>query len=46
MRGAHHARYLPDPSGFLSAGVDQVSADINENLTDPFGETDLAPSPA
>jgi AraC-like DNA-binding protein len=34
--------YLPDPSGFMSAGINQVLAYINENLTEPFGETDLA----
>ena len=36
------AGYLPDPSGFMSAGINQVLAYINENLTEPFGETDLA----
>jgi AraC-like DNA-binding protein len=34
--------YLPDPSGFMSAGINQVLAYINNNLTEPFSETDLA----
>ena len=36
------AGYLPDPSGFMSAGINQALAYINENLTEPFSETDLA----
>jgi hypothetical protein len=36
------AGYLPDPSGFMSAGINQVLAYINDNLTERFSETDLA----
>ena len=36
------ASYLPDPSGFMSAGINQALAWINDNLTEPFAETDLA----
>ena len=34
--------YLPDPSGFMSAGVNKALAFINANLTDDFSEDDLA----
>lgn len=34
--------YLPDPSGFMSAGVNKALAFINDNLTEDFGEADLA----
>jgi AraC-like DNA-binding protein len=34
--------YLPDPSGFMSAGINEALAYINANLTEPFSETDLA----
>lgn len=36
------ATYLPDPSGFMSAGINAALAYINRNLTEPFGERDLA----
>ena len=36
------ASYLPDPSGFMSAGINEALAWINRNLTEPFGEGDLA----
>ena len=36
------ARYLPDPSGFMSAGVNKALAYINLHLTEPFSEGDLA----
>ena len=36
------ASYLPDPSGYMSAGMNKVIAFIRENLTQPFDETDLA----
>ncbi len=36
------ASYLPDPSGFMSAGINAALAYINENLTEGFGEADLA----
>ena len=34
--------YLPDPSGFMSAGINAALAYINENLTEGFREGDLA----
>ncbi|MBC7736988.1 MAG: AraC family transcriptional regulator [Candidatus Saccharibacteria bacterium] len=34
--------YLPDPSGFMSTGINEALAYINANLTEPFGEQDLA----
>ena len=34
--------YLPDPSGYMSAGMNKALAFIRENLTRPFGETELA----
>jgi AraC-like DNA-binding protein len=34
--------YLPDPSGFMTAGVNKALAFINQNLTEDFGEVDLA----
>ncbi|RRH93115.1 AraC family transcriptional regulator [Mesorhizobium tamadayense] len=34
--------YLPDPSGYMSAGMNQALAYIRENLTHPFNEGDLA----
>ncbi len=34
--------YLPDPSGFMSTGINNALAYINANLTEPFGEQDLA----
>ncbi len=36
------AGYLPDPSGFMSTGINEALAYINNNLSEPFGETDLA----
>lgn len=36
------ASYLPDPSGFMSARINKVLAYINDNLTEPFTEADLA----
>jgi AraC-like DNA-binding protein len=36
------SNYLPEPSGFMSAGINKVLTFINENLTEPFSETDLA----
>jgi AraC-like DNA-binding protein len=35
-------RYLPDPSGFMSVGINKALAYINTNLTEPFSESDLA----
>jgi AraC-like DNA-binding protein len=34
--------YLPDPSGFMTAGVNKALAYINDNLTEDFTEGDLA----
>lgn len=34
--------YLPDPSGFMTGGVNEALAYINEHLTEPFSEGDLA----
>ena len=34
--------YLPDPSGYMSAGINKALAFIRENLTRPFNEADLA----
>ncbi|MDZ4310471.1 MAG: AraC family transcriptional regulator [Cypionkella sp.] len=34
--------YLPDPSGFMSTGINEALAYINTNLTEPFSESDLA----
>jgi AraC-like DNA-binding protein len=36
------ANYLPDPSGYMSAGINKALAYIRENLTRPFSESDLA----
>jgi AraC-like DNA-binding protein len=36
------AGYLPDPSGFMSTGVNTALAYINCHLTEPFTEADLA----
>ena len=36
------ASYLPDPSGYMSAGINKAIAYIRENLTQHFDETDLA----
>ena len=36
------AGYLPDPSGFMSAGINKALAYIDAHLTDPFTEGDLA----
>jgi AraC-like DNA-binding protein len=34
--------YLPDPSGYMSAGMNKALAYIRANLTQPFDESDLA----
>lgn len=36
--------YQPDPSGFMTAGVNKALRYINDHLTEPFGEADLAAS--
>lgn len=38
--------YLPDPSGFMTAGVNKALGYINENLTEGFSEEDLATTAA
>ncbi len=42
MRPLTSASYLPDPSGFMSTGINEALAYINANLTEPFSEKDLA----
>jgi len=34
--------YLPDPSGFMSTGINEVLSHINDNLTEAIDETALA----
>lgn len=36
------AGYLPDPSGYMSAGMNKALAFVREHLTVPFSEADLA----
>ena len=36
------AKYETDPSGFMSAGLNEVLSYIDEHLTESFNETDLA----
>ena len=36
------ATYLPDPSGYMSTGINRALDYIRENLTKPFGEADLS----
>ena len=42
MRPLTSASYLPDPSGFMSAGINKALAYIDSHLTEPFSEGDLA----
>jgi AraC-like DNA-binding protein len=42
MRSLASTRYTPDPSGFMSNGVNQALLYINSHLTEPFTEADLA----
>jgi AraC-like DNA-binding protein len=42
VRTLASSRYFPDPSGYMSAGINQVLAHINGHLTEPFNEGDLA----
>ncbi|SMQ64691.1 AraC-like ligand binding domain-containing protein [Devosia lucknowensis] len=35
-------QYLPDPSGFMSTGINEVLAHINDNLTETLDEETLA----
>lgn len=36
------AEYLPNPSGYMSSGLNTALAYIDANLTEPFNESDLA----
>jgi AraC-like DNA-binding protein len=36
------ASYLPDPPGYMSAGINKALAYVRQNLTQPFDESDLA----
>ena len=36
------ANYQPDPSGYMSVGVNKALSYVRENLTSQFGEADLA----
>jgi AraC-like DNA-binding protein len=42
VRSLTSTSYLPDPSGFMSAGINKALAYINGHLTEPFSERDLA----
>lgn len=42
MRTLASPNYLPDPSGYMSAGINKALSYIRENLTEPFSESDLA----
>ncbi len=42
IRTLASSRYLPDPSGYMSAGINKVLAHIGGHLTEPFNESDLA----
>lgn len=42
VRPLASAGYLPDPSGFMSAGINKALAHIAAHLTEPFTEGDLA----
>jgi AraC-like DNA-binding protein len=42
VRPLASAGYLPDPSGFMSAGINQALKYIDGHLTEPFSEGDLA----
>lgn len=42
IRPLTSAGYHPDPSGFMATGINKALAYINSNLTEPFGEKDLA----
>ena len=42
VRSIASANYVPDPSGFMSGGINEALAYINDHLTEPFSESDLA----
>ncbi len=41
-RALASASYLPDPSGYMSVGINKALAFLRENLTQPFTEAELA----
>lgn len=42
MRPLASAHYLPDPSGYMSVGINKALAFIDKHLTEPFNESVLA----
>ena len=42
VRTLASSSYLPDPSGYMSVGINKVLAHIGGHLTEPFNESDLA----
>lgn len=42
VRTLASSSYFPDPSGYMSAGINKVLAHIGGHLTEPFNEADLA----
>jgi AraC-like DNA-binding protein len=42
VRTLASSEYVPDPSGYMSAGMNKVLAYIGEHLTEPFNEAQLA----
>jgi AraC-like DNA-binding protein len=42
IRTLASSRYFPDPSGYMSAGINKALAHIGGHLTEPFNESDLA----
>ena len=42
VRTLASSSYLPDPSGYMSVGINKVLAHIGGHLTEPFNEGDLA----
>ena len=42
VRTLASSSYFPDPSGYMSAGINKVLAYIGGHLTEPFNEGDLA----
>lgn len=42
VRTLASSEYVPDPSGYMSAGMNKVLAHIGEHLTEPFNEAQLA----
>lgn len=42
IRTLASSSYLPDPSGYMSVGINKALAHIGGHLTEPFAESDLA----